>query len=147
MRPRENAARSLVGLLLLSVLLTGLFAGCGGGESGNNEAQQQGDKAAKGEEPQKKIALGTIRTFEEDERKISLELSVEIQGEKQLSFKVNKRAEITLDGEKAEIGDITEGQQAQVEYVDRDKGPGRAVGVELFKAQSQGSSEGDKNAN
>ncbi len=147
MRPRENATRSLLGLLVLSVLLTGLIAGCGGGESGNSEAQPQGDKAARGEEPQKKIALGTIQTFEEDKRKISLELSVEIRGKKQLSFKVSKRAEITLGGEKAEIDDITEGQQAQVEYVDGDKGPRRAVGVDLFKAQRQEPSEGDENTN
>ncbi len=146
--------RPLLALFMLSVLLTGLVAGCGGGDqsgNGGEEKQQagkdaeQGGGASKVEESDKKIALGTIQTVEEDKRKISVKLAAEVRGKKQLAFKVNKRTDIAFGGEKAEIGDITEGQQAKIEYVDRDKGPGRAVNVELFEVQRrEPSEEGEK---
>lgn len=150
MRARENAVRPLLALFVVSVLLAGLVAGCGGGDQSGNERdkKQQGGKAADTGGSDRKIALGTIRAFEEDKRKVYLKPAAEARGEKQLSFKVNKRADITLGGKKAEIGDIARGQQAQIGYVDRAKGPGRALSVNLFgvPGQQEPSEEGG-NAN
>ncbi len=149
MRARENAVRPLLALFVVSVLLAGLVAGCGGGDQSGNERdkRQQGGKAADTGESDRKIALGTIRAFEEDKRKVYLKPAAEARGEKQLSFKVNKRADITLGGKKAEIGDIARGQQAQIGYVDRAKGPGRALSVNLFGVPGQEPSEEGGNAN
>jgi hypothetical protein len=150
MRARENAVRPLLALFVVSVLLAALVAGCGGGDQSGNERdkKQQGGKAADTGGSDRKIALGTIRAFEEDKRKVYLKPAAEARGEKQLSFKVNKRADITLGGKKAEIGDIARGQQAQIGYVDRAKGPGRALSVNLFgvPGQQEPSEEGG-NAN
>jgi hypothetical protein len=150
MRARENAVRPLLALFVVSVLLAGLVVGCGGGDQSGNERdkKQQGGKAADTGGSDRKIALGTIRAFEEDKRKVYLKPAAEARGEKQLSFKVNKRADITLGGKKAEIGDIARGQQAQIGYVDRAKGPGRALSVNLFgvPGQQEPSEEGG-NAN
>ena len=149
MRARENAVRPLLALFVVSVLLAGLVAGCGGGDQSGNERdkKQQGGKAADTGGSDRKIALGTIRAFEEDKRKVYLKPAAEARGEKQLSFKVNKRADITLGGKKAEIGDIARGQQAQIGYVDRAKGPGRALSVNLFGVPGQEPSEEGGNAN
>jgi hypothetical protein len=150
MRARENAVRPLLALFVVSVLLAALVAGCGGGDQSGNERdkKQQGGKAADTGGSDRKMALGTIRAFEEDKRKVYLKPAAEARGEKQLSFKVNKRADITLGGKKAEIGDIARGQQAQIGYVDRAKGPGRALSVNLFgvPGQQEPSEEGG-NAN
>ena len=150
MRARENAVRPLLALFVVSVLLAALVAGCGGGDQSGNERdkKQQGGKAADTGGSDRKIALGTIRAFEADKRKVYLKPAAEARGEKQLSFKVNKRADITLGGKKAEIGDIARGQQAQIGYVDRAKGPGRALSVNLFgvPGQQEPSEEGG-NAN
>jgi hypothetical protein len=149
MRARENAVRPLLALFVVSVLLAALVAGCGGGDQSGNERdkKQQGGKAADTGGSDRKIALGTIRAFEEDKRKVYLKPAAEARGEKQLSFKVNKRADITLGGKKAEIGDIARGQQAQIGYVDRAKGPGRALSVNLFGVPGQEPSEEGGNAN
>ena len=149
MRARENAVRPLLALFVVSVLLAGLVAGCGGGDQSGNERdkKQQGGKAADTGGSDRKIALGTIRAFEEDKRKVYLKPAAEARGERQLSFKVNKRADITLGGKKAEIGDIARGQQAQIGYVDRAKGPGRALSVNLFGVPGQEPSEEGGNAN
>ena len=149
MRPRENAVRPLLALFVVSVLLAALVAGCGGGDQLGNgrEKKHQGGKAADTGGSDRKIALGTIRAFEKDKRKIYLKPAAEARGEKQLSFKVNKRADITLGGKKAEIGDIARGQQAQIGYVDRAKGPGRALSVNLFGVPGQEPSEEGGNAN
>jgi hypothetical protein len=149
MRARENAVRPLLALFVVSVLLAALVAGCGGGDQSGNERdkKQQGGKAADTGGSDRKMALGTIRAFEEDKRKVYLKPAAEARGEKQLSFKVNKRADITLGGKKAEIGDIARGQQAQIGYVDRAKGPGRALSVNLFGVPGQEPSEEGGNAN
>jgi hypothetical protein len=149
MRARENAVRPLLALFVVSVLLVALVAGCGGGDQSGNERdkKQQGGKAADTGGSDRKMALGTIRAFEEDKRKVYLKPAAEARGEKQLSFKVNKRADITLGGKKAEIGDIARGQQAQIGYVDRAKGPGRALSVNLFGVPGQEPSEEGGNAN
>jgi hypothetical protein len=149
MRARENAVRPLLALFVVSVLLAAVVAGCGGGDQSGNERdkKQQGGKAADTGGSDRKMALGTIRAFEEDKRKVYLKPAAEARGEKQLSFKVNKRADITLGGKKAEIGDIARGQQAQIGYVDRAKGPGRALSVNLFGVPGQEPSEEGGNAN
>jgi hypothetical protein len=144
MRLRESSAISL----LLPLVLWVLLAGCGGGGDqsgggGGDQGQKQEGKAAKKEAPQHKIAIGTIRTFKEDKRRISLRPAANAQSKKPLGFKIRKNAKITLDGKKAEFGDIAEGQQAQIEYVVKNK-VNRAVALHLFKADQKGSGEGEK---
>ncbi len=146
MRPGENAVRSLLALLVLSALLAGLIAGCGGGDQSGTggEKKQQAGKAAKregggvkAEESNTKIALGTIRAVKEDKRRISLKPTVEAQGDGSLAFRVADNADITLDGKEAELADIAGGQQAQVEFVGGEKGAGRALSVQLFQVQRE----------
>ena len=138
MRLRESPAISV----LLSLVLCILLAGCGQSGTGGDEQEQNGE-AAKKEPLQQKIAIGTIRTFKEDKRRISLRPAANAQSEKPLGFKIRKNARITLGGKKAELGDIAEGQQAQVEYVVINN-VNRAVAVHLFEANQKGSGEGEK---
>ena len=104
------------------ILLAGLLAGCAGGgdQSGNGGNEGQGE-AAQGEgtqanAPAFKIALGTVIAAKHDRRKIILRPSTEQQGDR-LTFKVVDDAQITLDDQPAEMADVQEGQQAQIEYV------------------------------
>jgi hypothetical protein len=124
MRVRGSSTALLVGAF---ILLAGLLAGCGGGggQSGNNESQngeapggkkEQGG-AAQGDAPQAKTALGTITAVRPDRGKIVLRPSTEIQGAKRMVFRVGDKAEITLNDEPAEMTDVEEGQQAQIQYV------------------------------
>lgn len=135
----ERAVRPLLALLVLSVIL----AGCGGGEGsgGSDPQKQQGNKAAESnggaQEPEKKIALGTIRAVKPDKGRISLKPASEVQGEEPLAFKVADDTTITLDGREAEIGDVAGGQQAQIEYFGGGGGVNRATSVELFQVQRQ----------
>lgn len=151
MRTRENAARPLLALFVLSALLVGLVAGCGGGDqpqsgggdqpqSGGEKEQQDGGNA---QESETKIALGTIRAVKPDKGRISLKPTADVQSEEPLGFKVASNADITLDGKKAEIADIKGGQQAQIEYVGGEKGVGRATSVQLFGVQGQPSGGGE----
>ncbi|HET7272265.1 MAG TPA: hypothetical protein VFI90_14435 [Rubrobacter sp.] len=149
MRLRESSAISLLIPLVLCVVLAGLMAGCGGGGSdqssngGGDQEQKQKGEAAKKEPLQKKIAIGTVKGFHEDKRRISLRPTVKAQSEGPLAFKIRKNATITMGGKKAELGDIKEGQQAQIEYVVQNE-VNRAVVVHLFEANSQNSGEGEK---
>jgi hypothetical protein len=135
----ERAARSLLVLLVLSVLL----AGCGGGDGSGvgNSQGQQGDRAAEGDGgaqgSEKKIAFGTIRAVKPDKGRISLKPTSEAQGDEPLAFKVADNTAITLDGREAEIGDVAGGQQAQIEYAGGGGGVNRATSVELFQVQRQ----------
>jgi hypothetical protein len=118
---------SRVLLLGAFILLAGLLAGCGGGEGqpGNNESQNGGAPggkkeqggAAQGDALQAKIALGTITSVRPDHRRIILRPSTEIQGGKRMVFKIIDKAEITLNDKPAEMTDVKEGQQAQIQYV------------------------------
>ena len=115
--------------LLVFILLSGFLTGCGGGDqSGNGGSQGDGSggekqgetpqgEAPQGNAPQAKIALGTIRSVKPDRRKIVLRPSVEIQGGERMIFKVKKNAEISLNDQPAEMSDVKEGQQAQIQYV------------------------------
>ncbi len=129
MRVRKKAVGALPRLLVASVLLVVLAAGCGGeDQSGNQQGGQQGDA----EPANSKIALGTIQGVDQEKKKVSLKPTTQDQGAKPLNFRVNARAKISLGGQEREMGDIQDGQQAQIEYVEKDKGPDRAVSVELF---------------
>jgi hypothetical protein len=64
--------------------------------------------------------------------------SQQAEGPDKVPLNVRKTAEITLGDQKAEIGDIVEGQQAQAEYVVKND-VNRAVSVQLFEVE--GSSE------
>ncbi len=113
-------------IFIALILLAGLLAGCAGGgeQSGNGGSQggeeQQGE-AAQGEgnqagAPETKIALGRVISVKPDRRKIILRPSTEQQGDR-LVFKVVDDAVITLDDQPAEMADVQEGQQAQIEYI------------------------------
>ena len=120
MRFRETSAMSVMLPLVLSLLLAGLLAGCGGGdESGGG--QQGGDKGGGGslkkEKLSKKIAIGTVRAYKDDRRRLSLRPAAEDQGDKPLGFKVRKKA--------------------QVRYV-VENGVNRAIIVQLFSKQQSG---------
>ena len=137
MRPRETLA--LILPLVLSLLLAGFLAGCGGDEgSGNQSGGGQGQGAKAGGAKQKrlsgKIAIGTVRAYKDDKRRLSLRPAAKAQGEKPIGFKVRKRAQVTLDGKEAELGDIVSGQQAQIRYVVQND-INRATIVQLFSRQ------------
>ena len=126
--------------LVLPFLLAVLLAGCGGGSDQSGGGQQegtQGGEAAKKKPLSRKIAIGTVRAYKDDRRRLSLRPASEAQGEKPLGFKVRKNAQVTLDGEKAELGDIEEGQQAQITYVVKNE-VNRAIIVQLFTRQIRG---------
>ena len=149
MRLRESSAISLLLPLVLCVLLAGLLAGCGGGSSnqsgngGGNQAHKKGGAAAKKQAPQKKIAIGTVKGFHEDRRRISLRPAADAQSKKPLAFKIRKNAKITLGGKAAELSDVKEGQQAQIEYVVKNE-VNRAVTVHLFETGGQSAGGGEK---
>ena len=136
---KEPSAASKIITLMLSLLLVGLLAGCGGsGQSGGG--QQEGNSGGGGAEKEKltrKVAIGTVRAYKDDRRRLSLRPASEAQGKKPLGFKVRKKAQVTLDGEQAELGDIEEGQQAQVRYVVKND-VNRAIIVQLFSKQQSG---------
>ena len=140
MRPRETSAVSRILLLALSLLLVGLLAGCGGSDQSGGGGQQEGKAgggAAKKEKLSRKVAIGTVRAYKDDRRRLSLRPASEAQGKKPLGFKVRKKAQVTLDGQQAELGDIEEGQQAQVRYVVKND-VNRAIIVQLFSKQPAG---------
>ena len=53
------------------------------------------------------------------------------QGKKRLVFKLAKKSKVTLGGKEAKLEDMKKGQQAQVEYVERNE-RNRARSVRLF---------------
>jgi hypothetical protein len=140
-RPRETSAVSMILPLVLSLLLVALLAGCGGSDQSGG-GQQKG-KAAKKEKLSRKVAIGTVRAYKDDRRRLSLRPASEAQGDKPLGFKVRKNAQITLDGEQAEPGDIEEGQQAQIRYVVKND-VNRAIIVQLFSKQQSGEDNKEK---
>jgi hypothetical protein len=140
-RPRETSAVYMILPLVLSLLLVALLAGCGGSDQSGG-GQQEG-KAAKKEKLSRKVAIGTVRAYKDDRRRLSLRPASEAQGDKPLGFKVRKNAQITLDGEQAEPGDIEEGQQAQIRYVVKND-VNRAIIVQLFSKQQSGEDNKEK---
>ena len=75
--------------------------------------------------PVTRTAAGEIRVVRPDRRKIILR-----QGETVESFKVAQNATITIDGQDAELADVKEGQQAQIQYFVQD-GINRASSVKI----------------
>lgn len=143
MHPRAPRTAFFV---VMIVLLAGLLAGCGGGgqseggsqnggsekPSGDGGSEQQSGGSAGGSEesPQVKIALGTIGSVMPDKNRFTLEPSTEEQGEKPITFRVRPSTEITVAGEKAELGDLKEGAQANVNYVvENERNRARSVEV------------------
>ncbi len=94
--------------LVLSLLLVGLLAGCGGSDQsgGGQQEGNAGGDATKKEKLSRKVAIGTVRAYKDDRRRLSLRPVSEAQGDKPLGFKVRKNAQVTLDWEQAELGDI-----------------------------------------
>src|SRR5215213_6131985 len=131
--------------LVLSLLLVGLLAGCGSSDQsgGGQQEGKAGGAAAKKEKLTRKVAIGTVRAYKDDKRRLSLRPASEAQGDKPLGFKVRKKAQVTLDGEKADLGDVEEGQQAQIRYVVVNK-VNRAIIVQLFSKQPSGEDEKEK---
>jgi hypothetical protein len=124
---------------IVSILLAGLLAGCAGGgdQAGNGGSQGGGGEQGQGEgnqanAPQLKIALGTIVSVKPDRRKIVLRPSTEQQGDR-LVFKVVDDAQITLNDQQAEMADVQERQQAQIEYFTVNE-QNRARAVELINS-------------
>ena len=138
--------------LVMAILLTGLLAGCGGGDqqSGNGEQgdayggkNKQADQAANKQVSAPKIALGTIKSVKIEKGKIVLKPSTEEQGEKPIPFKIKKDATITLDNERAELADIKEGQQAQITYVIKNE-RNKTSEIALFSDGATSPGGGDK---
>ena len=145
MRLKETSAVSMMLPLVLALLLVGLLAGCSGSDQsgGGQQEGNSGGGAAKKEKLSRKVAIGTVRAYKDDRRRLSLRPASEAQGDKPLGFKVRKNAQVTLDGEQAELGDIEEGQQAQIRYVVKND-VNRAIIVQLFSKQPSGKDKKEK---
>ena len=149
MRTRVPAA-TLFSIAL--VLLLGFVAACGGSQSGSGGDQgggDQGGEQAGGEQgggdqgggqqggeatdegpTQAKVALGSIESVQPDSRKLVLKPAFEAQGGDQITFNVRKNAEIQVNDQPAELSELKQGQQAQVEYVTKNE-VNRAVAVHV----------------
>ncbi len=130
----------------LFALLAALLAGCGGGDGQSGGSQEGGGQQDQQQESKKqaqetKIAIGNVAAVQPDRRRMVVQPSQQAEGTEKVPINVRKTAEITLGGEKAEMGDVAEGQQAQAEYVVKND-VNRAVSVQLFEAE--GSSEGEQ---
>ena len=130
----------------LLALLAALLAGCGGGDQSSGGSQEGGGQQDQQQESKKqaqetKIAIGNVVAVQPDRRRMVVQPSQEAEGTEKIALNVRKTAEITLGGEKAEMGDVAEGQQAQAKYVVKND-VNRAVSVQLFEAED--SSEGEQ---
>ena len=131
--------RSRLAVPLLALLSAALLAACGGGGQtegsgdgggGGQDQQQESKKEAQ----ETKIAVGNVIAVQPDRRRMVVQPSQQVEGPGKVPLNVRKTAEITLGDQKAEIGDIVEGQQAQAEYVVKND-VNRAVSVQLFEAE------------
>jgi hypothetical protein len=130
--------------LVTIVLIAGLLTGCGGGDqSGSGSSQQDGgSKAEQGKNapvkrdknaPKKKILFGDVLFVNPKTEGFSVRPTVNEQGKKPVVFRLAKETRITLGGKDAKLEDMKKGQQAQVEYVERND-RNRARTVRLFEA-------------
>jgi hypothetical protein len=134
---------STVLFLATIVLIAGLLTGCGGGDqSGSGSQPDGGSKAEQGKNapkkqgknaPKKKIVFGTVTFVNPKTEGFSVRPTIEEQGKKPVVFRLANETSITLDGKKAKLEDMKKGQQAQVEYVERNE-RNRARSVKLFEA-------------
>jgi hypothetical protein len=146
---------STVLFLVTIVLIAGLLTGCGGGDqSGSGSQQDGGSKAEQGKNapveqgknaPKKKIVFGTVKFVNPKTEGFSVRPTIEEQGKKPVVFRLANETSITLDGKEAKLEDMKKGQQAQVEYVERNE-RNRARSVKLFEAGggSQNDQGGEK---
>ena len=123
----------------LFALLAALLAGCGGGDgqsggSPEGGGQQDQQQESKKQAQETKIAIGNVVAVQPARRRMVLQPSQEAEGAEEIALNVRKTAEIMLGGEKAEMGDVAEGQQAQARYIVKND-VNRAVSVQLFEAE------------
>jgi hypothetical protein len=142
---------STVLFLATIVLIAGLLTGCGGGDqSGSGSQPEGGSKAEQSENapveqgenapkkrgknaPKKKILFGTVTFVNPKTEGFSVRPTIDEQGNKPVAFRLANETSITLGGKEAKLEDMKKGQQAQVEYVERND-RNRARSVRLFEA-------------
>jgi hypothetical protein len=126
---------STVLFLATIVLITGLLTGCGGGDqSGSGSQPDGGSKAEQSKNaPKKKILFGTVTFVNPKTEGFSVRPTIDEQGNKPVAFRLANETSITLGGKEAKLEDMKKGQQAQVEYVERNE-RNRARSVRLFEA-------------
>src|ERR687889_568698 len=147
--------RGLTTVLFLAtiVLIAGLLTGCGD-QSGSGSQQDGASKAEKGKNapvgqgknaPKKKILFGTVTFVNTKTEGFSVRPTIDEQGNKPVAFRLANESSITLGGKEAKLEDMKKGQQAQVEYVERNE-RNRARSVRLFEAGggSQNDQGGEK---
>jgi len=142
---------STVLFLVTIVLIGGLLTGCGGGDrSGSGSQQDGGSKAEQGNNaskkrgkngPKKKILFGTVTFVNPKTEGFSVRPTIDEQGDKPVAFRLANETSITLGRKEAKLEDMKKGQQAQVEYVERNE-RNRARSVRLF--ESGGGSQDDQ---
>jgi hypothetical protein len=150
---------STVLFLATIVLIAGLLTGCGGGDQsgsgsqsdGGSKAEQsknapveQGENAPKKRgknAPKKKILFGTVTFVNPKTEGFSVRPTIDEQGNKPVAFRLANETSITLGGKEAKLEDMKKGQQAQVEYVERND-RNRARSVRLF--ETGGGSQDDQ---
>jgi hypothetical protein len=140
---------STVLFLVTIVLIVGLLTGCGGGDqSGSGSQQDGGSRAEQGNNaskkrgkngPKKKLLFGTVTFVNPKTEGFSVRPTIDEQGNKPIAFRLANETSITLGGKEAKLEDLKKGQQAQVEYVERNE-RNRARSVRLF--ESGGDSQG-----
>jgi hypothetical protein len=134
--------------LVTIVLIAGLLTGCGGGDqSGSGSQQDGGSKAEQGKNapkkaknapkkaknaPEKKILFGIVTFVNPKTEGFSVRPTVNEQGKEPVVFRLAKESSITLGDEAAKLEDMKKGQQAQVEYLERND-RNRARSVRLFE--------------
>jgi hypothetical protein len=134
---------STVLFLATIVLIAGLLTGCGGGDQSGSGSQPDGGSKAEqsknapveqGENaPKKKILFGTVTFVNPKTEGFSVRPTIDEQGNKPVAFRLANETSITLGGKEAKLEDMKKGQQAQVEYVERNE-RNRARSVRLFEA-------------
>ena len=143
--------RGITTVLFLATIVFILITGCGGGDqSGSGSQQDGGSQAEQGQNapveqgknaPEKKVVFGTVTFVNPKTEGFSVRPTIEEQGNKPVVFRLANETSITLDGNEAKMEDMTKGQQAQVEYVERNE-RNRARSVRLF--ETSGGSQDDQ---
>ena len=134
---------STVLILATIVLIAAFLTGCGGGDQSGSGSQQDGGSKAEQDQnapkkqgksaPKKKILFGTVTFVNPKTEGFSVRPTIDEQGNKPVAFRLAKETSITLGGKEAKLEDMKKGQQAQVEYVERNE-RNRARSVRLFEA-------------
>jgi hypothetical protein len=143
--------RGITTVLFLATIVFILITGCGGGDqSGSGSQQDGGSQAEQGQNapkkqgenaPKKKVVFGTVTFVNPKTEGFSVRPTIEEQGNKPVVFRLANETSITLDGNEAKMEDMKKGQQAQVEYVERNE-RNRARSVRLF--ETSGGSQDDQ---